>query len=190
MDDTVAADDADGSGSNVAMLRWREERVRLVHLEAQERERAAKRRWMHEFWKGRSDVAPLRGALGAFGLGIDDLAVASFHGTGTKANDVNESEVTQRQMLHLGRAPGNPLLVVAQKYLTGHPKGSAAAWMLNGLMQSMITGVVPGNRNADNIDSKLEKFWHLAYPNRSMMLANQAGGVAVPAALLKSFGFG
>lgn len=176
--------------SNGAMTQWREERLRLVDDEAERKAASAKRRWMQEFWKGRSEIAPIRGALGVFGLGIDDLAVASFHGTGTKANDVNESEVTQRQMMHLGRSPGNPLLVVAQKYLTGHPKGSAAAWMLNGLMQSMLTGVVPGNRNADDIEPKLQKFWHLAYPNRSLVLADRAGGVSVPAALLKSFGFG
>jgi 3-oxoacyl-(acyl-carrier-protein) synthase len=33
---------------------------------------------------------------------------------------------------HLGRKSGNMLPVVCQKHLTGHPKGPAAAWMLNG----------------------------------------------------------
>jgi 3-oxoacyl-(acyl-carrier-protein) synthase len=38
-------------------------------------------------------------------------------------------------------------MVVCQKYLTGHPKGPAAAWMLNGLLQALNDGIVPGNRN-------------------------------------------
>ena len=78
-------------------------------------------------------------ALAVWGLGVDDIAVASFHGTSTKLNDLNESEVTQKQMEHLGRSEGNPLLVVAQKWLTGHPKGAAAAWMTNGVCQSLTT---------------------------------------------------
>merc|ERR1712166_902038 len=111
-------------------------------------------------------------------------AVASFHGTGTSANDVNESKVTHLQMQHLGRTLGNPLLVVAQKWLTGHPKGAAAAWMTNGLLQAMTTGQVPGNRNADNIDDELKQFDHLLYPNRTIQTTG------INAAVLKSFGFG
>ena len=33
------------------------------------------------------------------------------------------SQVVNRQMTHLGRAKGNKVMVVCQKYLTGHPKG-------------------------------------------------------------------
>ena len=79
---------------------------------------------------------------------------------------------------------GNPLLVVAQKWLTGHPKGAAAAWMTNGLLQAMTTGQVPGNRNADNIDDELKQFDHLLYPNRTIQTTG------INAAVLKSFGFG
>jgi fatty acid synthase subunit alpha len=66
-----------------------------------------------------------------WGLTVDDIGVASFHGTGTKANDENESRVTQLQMQHLGRKKGNPILTVFQKYLTGHPKGYEGSVMLN-----------------------------------------------------------
>jgi fatty acid synthase subunit alpha len=31
----------------------------------------------------------------------------------------------------------------------GHPKGGAAAWMLIGITQSINTGIIPGNRNAE-----------------------------------------
>ena len=51
------------------------------------------------------------------------------------------------QMAHLGRAAPTPLPVIAQKWLTGHPKGSAFAWMLNGAVQAMNSGMVPGNKS-------------------------------------------
>ncbi|KAA0166660.1 hypothetical protein FNF28_03034 [Cafeteria roenbergensis] len=153
--------------------------------------RAAMRRWCGDTCCSSPHVAPLRAALARWGLTPDDVAVASFHGTGTKANDTNESEVTNAQMTALGRTPGRPVLVVAQKGLTGHPKGAAAAWMLNGLMQCMADSVVPGNRNLDDVEPKLRAFTHLVYPNRSVKLRPaRAGMPAVPAAIMKSFGFG
>ncbi|KAH9147939.1 hypothetical protein AeRB84_008547, partial [Aphanomyces euteiches] len=140
--------------------------------------------WGHEYFKDNAGIAPLRGALNVWGLTIDDIGVASFHGTGTNANDKNESELTQRQLEHLGRSAGNPVMVVCQKYLTGHSKGGAAAWMLNGLLQSMQSGIVPGNANNDNTAPELQKFDLLVYPNRNI----QTDGIK--AALMKSFGFG
>ncbi|KAG9402316.1 3-oxoacyl-[acyl-carrier-protein] synthase [Aphanomyces cochlioides] len=140
--------------------------------------------WGHDYYLGEPGIAPLRGALNVWGLDVDDIAVASFHGTGTNANDKNESELTQRQLEHLGRSAGNPVMVVCQKYLTGHSKGGAAAWMMNGLLQSMQTGVVPGNENNDNTAPELRKNDLLVYPNRSIRTDG------IKAALLKSFGFG
>ena len=99
--------------------------------------------------------------MATWGLTIDDIQVASLHGIFTKANDKMEFGVLNQQMTHLGRAPGSPLLTVSQKYLTGHPKGAAEAWMLNGCPQILQSGLVPGNRNGDNIDSELKPFTHL-----------------------------
>lgn len=110
----------------------REAHLKDLEIEVSRRERAAKRLWGHDFWQGDARIAPLEGALSQFGLTIDDISVASFHGTGTKANDTNESDVVNKQLAHLGRTRGNLLPCVFQKYLTGHPKGAAAAWMLNG----------------------------------------------------------
>ena len=163
---------------------FRAEREALMHKEVERLSSQARRRWANDFFVGRSEISPIRGALSVWGLGIDDLAVASFHGTGTKLNDKNESQVTHRQMEHLGRTRGNPVMVVCQKWLTGHPKGAAASWMLHGLVQCMNTGVVPGNRNADNIGPELQQYDHLLYPNKSIRTPK------VKAAMLKSFGFG
>ncbi|KAJ2767082.1 fatty acid synthase alpha subunit Lsd1, partial [Coemansia nantahalensis] len=140
--------------------------------------------WGNEFWKQSPAISPLRGSLAVWGLTADDIGLASFHGTSTKANELNESEVVDVQMRRLGRTPGYPVPAVCQKWLTGHPKGPAAGWMLNSVLQSMRTGLIPGNRNADNIDLKLKKFDHVVYLSKTVQTAG------IKAALLKSFGFG
>lgn len=129
-------------------------------------------------------ISPLRAALAAWGLTIDDLDIASLHGTSTKANDLNEPKVICEQMTHLGRTAGRPLWAICQKSVTGHPKAPAAAWMLNGCLQALDTGLVPGNRNADNIDPALKESHHLCFPTRPI----QTKGVK--AFILTSFGFG
>jgi fatty acid synthase subunit alpha len=172
------------SHSQEDLVRYRLDRTRLSEQVHEQRVKSAQQMWGNDFFKRHPDIAPLRGALSVWGLSVDDIAVASFHGTGTKANDKNESDVTHKQMQHLGRSRGNPLMVICQKWLTGHPKGAAAGWMFNGLLQVLETGLVPGNRNNDNTCKTLRPYSHLVYPNRAV----QTEGVK--AAILKSFGFG
>eukprot|EP00667_Euglena_gracilis_P000009 EG_transcript_9 len=160
------------------------ERLATLQRGLQRQEAAALATWGNHFYVGNPAIAPLRGALAVWGLTADDVGVASFHGTSTQANDLNESEVVNVQMRHLGRTKGNLLPVVMQKYLTGHSKGAAAAWMLNGVLQYMLDGAVPGNRNLDNVDSRLEAFEYLVFPNRTLK------GLQIKCGLLKSFGFG
>lgn len=161
-----------------------QERTAFIEKEGNRREKCAINMWSHDWWKDDSSIAPLRGSLGTFGLTIDDVGVASFHGTGTKANDYNESSIINQQMKHLGRTKGNLLPAVFQKHLTGHPKGAAAAWMLNGVLQILETGIIPGNRNLDNCEDRLKKFDYIAYPSTSIQTPK------IKAGLLKSFGFG
>jgi 3-oxoacyl-(acyl-carrier-protein) synthase len=66
------------------------------------------------------------------------MVMTQFHGTSTKANDKNESRVFNSQFEHLGRTKGNACPVIAQKWLTGHPKGGAAAWMMNGKLEGIL----------------------------------------------------
>ncbi|KAL2165066.1 hypothetical protein VTH06DRAFT_362 [Thermothelomyces fergusii] len=160
------------------------ERARHIEKEAERQKKEVLRSYGNNFWKGDPSIAPLRGALATWGLTIDDIGVASFHGTSTKANDKNESSVICQQLAHLGRKKGNALLGIFQKYLTGHPKGAAGAWMMNGCLQVLNTGLVPGNRNADNVDEVMEKFDYIVYPSRSI----QTDGVK--AFSVTSFGFG
>ncbi|KAK8179249.1 hypothetical protein BC567DRAFT_285491 [Phyllosticta citribraziliensis] len=160
------------------------ERAEHIELEAQRQEKDALSSLGNNFWKQDSRIAPLRGALATWGLTIDDLDVASCHGTSTVANDKNESDVLCQQMKHLGRKKGNAVLGIFQKYLTGHPKGAAGAWMFNGALQVLNTGLVPGNFNADNVDKNLEKFDYMLYPSRSI----QTDGIK--AVSVTSFGFG
>ena len=138
----------------------------------------------NSFYADLPDISPLRGSLAVWGLTIDDLDVASFHGTSTVKNDINETTVIQSQLAHLGRNDKKPILGIFQKNLTGHSKGGAGAWMLNGCLQVLQTGLVPGNRNADNVDAALEKNDLIIYPNKSI----QTPGVR--AFSVTSFGFG
>ncbi|KAF1999608.1 hypothetical protein P154DRAFT_620788 [Amniculicola lignicola CBS 123094] len=163
---------------------YMQERAAHIRREAKRQEKDALNSLGNNFWKQDPRIAPLRGALATWGLTIDDLDVASFHGTSTVANDKNESDVICQQMRHLGRAKGNALLGIFQKYLTGHPKGAAGAWMFNGCLQVLNSGIVPGNRNADNVDKVMEKFEHIVYPSRTI----QTDGVK--AFSVTSFGFG
>lgn len=163
---------------------YMQDRAGHIERESQRQEREALNAWGNEFWKQDPRIAPLRGALATWGLTIDDLGVASFHGTSTKANDKNESDAINKMMIHLGRHKGNAVLGIFQKYLTGHPKGAAGAWMVNGAIQVLNSGLVPGNRNADNVDKNLEQFDYILYPSRSI----QTDGIK--AFSVTSFGFG
>jgi 3-oxoacyl-(acyl-carrier-protein) synthase len=145
-----------------------------------------KRRHGHDFAQGRSDISPLRAALGVFGLDADDIAVVSKHDTSTAANDVNENRVHTWLQEKLGRTPGWPLMVVSQKSLTGHPKGAAAAWQMNGLLQAMADGVVPGNRSIDDVDGAMREFQPLVFNDRPL----EVGPLGIRAGLVTSLGFG
>jgi len=171
-----------GFGFNEA--EYMQDRAEHIGREAIRQEKDAQYALGNNFWRQDSSIAPLRGALATWGLTIDDLGVASFHGTSTVANDKNESDVICKQMKHLGRKKGNALLGIFQKYLTGHPKGAAGAWMFNGCLQVLNTGLVPGNRNADNVDQVMEKFDYIVYPSRTL----QTDGIK--AFSVTSFGFG
>ncbi|KAJ2379247.1 fatty acid synthase alpha subunit Lsd1, partial [Coemansia sp. RSA 2611] len=179
------ADLADQAGRStetvdISMLRCAGE----VEKSYQRQRRSLQDAWSNEFWKDDSEISPLRGSLAVWGLAADDIEVALFHGTSTVANDKNELDVLNTQLKHLGRTPGHVVPVVCQKWLTGHPKGPAASFMLNGVIQSLRTGLIPGNRNADNIGRELEANEYALYLSKSIQTTG------IKAGLLKSFGFG
>ena len=130
--------------------------------------------------------SPLGQALAAYGLGPDDVGAVSLHGTSTEANDPNEVELHATIATALGRDPRWPLPVIAQKALTGHAKGGAAAWQAIGLIQAMLEGVVPPMRNLDEPDASLARRLPLCFSDEPLELG--AGGLR--AALLTSLGFG
>lgn len=171
-------------GADFNLDEFMRERTEEIQRESKRQSSSAKIQWGNSFYKSDPRIAPLRGALATFNLTIDDLGVASFHGTSTKANDKNESATIDAMLKHLGRTEGNPVFGVFQKYLTGHPKGAAGAWMLNGAIQILNSGLVPGNRNADNVDLIMEDFDHVLFPSRSI----QTDGIK--AVSVTSFGFG
>jgi fatty acid synthase len=100
-------------------------------------------------------------------------------------NDPAEADLHERLQDALGRTPGNPLLVVSQKTVTGHAKGGAAAWQLDGVLRMLETGVIPGNRNLESADPLERGNAHLTLGDRPIRLAEP-----LKAALVTSLGFG
>ncbi len=128
--------------------------------------------------------------LAALGVTPDDIAVVSKHDTSTNANDPNESELHNTLAHAIGRTDGNPLFVISQKTLTGHAKGGACIFQINGLTQLFRSGVIPGNASLDCVDSKLARDDHMVWLREPMRIGDGAGSCAVKAALATSLGFG
>ncbi|PVH99331.1 thiolase-like protein [Periconia macrospinosa] len=139
----------------------------------------------NDFWRTDPSISPLRGALAVWGLTVDDIHVASLHGTSTKKNDVNETAVIQQQLQYLGRTKGNVLPCVVQKSLLGHGLAAAGGFALNGCIQMLDQGIIPGNRNADNIDPELRDRDFLFFPSKTYTLSKPVKAFSVT-----SFGFG
>ncbi|KAI0077780.1 fatty acid synthase [Panus rudis PR-1116 ss-1] len=129
-------------------------------------------------------VAPLRRALAVWGLTVDDIGVLSIHGTSTGANEANETHIWNDVFSSLQRTPGNAVPIMAQKSLCGHAKGGSAAWQLAGLLQSVYHGIVPGNRNADNVDAAFKQYTYLMFPSKTIYTDG------IKAGIMSSFGFG
>ena len=170
--------------SNAQTARSRDWQINTIEQAANRSLRDVKYLFGNRFADQDPTIAPIRAALAVWDLTIDDIDFASLHGTSTSANDKNESDVLNKQMKHLGRSRGNPLIGIAQKSLTGHSKGAAGAYMLNGALQALQTGLVPANRNADDIDEKLRKDDFMLFPNKTLKKAG------LKAFSLTSFGFG
>ena len=63
---------------------------------------------------------------------------------------------------------GNAVPIMAQKSLVGHGKRGTAAQQMAGLLQSIATGMVPGKRNADNVDALFQEHPLLMFPSKSI----------------------
>lgn len=135
--------------------------------------------------------------LARLGVTPDDIAVVSKHDTSTNANDPNESELHNTLAHAIGRTDGNPLFVISQKTLTGHAKGGACVFQVNGLTQLFASGVVPANASLDCVDPKLAKDDHMVWLRRPLRIGGGedafgrvAAGRPVKAGLATSLGFG
>ena len=109
--------------------------------------------------------------LARLGVTPDDIAVVSKHDTSTNANDPNESELHNTLAHAIGRADGNPLFVISQKTLTGHAKGGACIFQVNGLTQLFKSGVIPANAALDCVDPKLMRDDHMVWLREPLKVA-------------------
>ncbi|RBP99348.1 type I polyketide synthase [Bifidobacterium xylocopae] len=123
-------------------------------------------------------------ALAKLGVTPDEIAVVSKHDTSTNANDPNESELHNTLAHAIGRTDGNPLYVISQKSLTGHAKGGACIFQINGLTQLFRSGVIPANAALDCVDPELRRDDHLVWLEKPLHVGS------IKAGLVTSLGFG
>ena len=122
--------------------------------------------------------------LAKLGVAPDDIAVVSKHDTSTNANDPNESELHNTLAHAIGRTDGNPLFVISQKSLTGHAKGGACIFQVNGLTQLFKSGVIPANAALDGVDPKLKRDDLMVWLRKPLHVGSIKAGLAT------SLGFG
>ncbi|MEK0306119.1 fatty acid synthase subunit beta domain-containing protein [Bifidobacterium favimelis] len=123
-------------------------------------------------------------SLARLGVSPDEIAVVSKHDTSTGANDPNESELHNTLAHAIGRTDGNPLYVISQKSLTGHAKGGACVFQINGLTQLFRSGVVPANASLDCVDPELMEDDHMVWLEEPLKVGR------IKAGLVTSLGFG
>ena len=104
--------------------------------------------------------------------------MVSKHDTSTNANDPNESELHNTLAHAIGRTDGNPLFVISQKSLTGHAKGGACIFQVNGLTQLFKSGVVPANAALDCVDPKLKRDDHMVWLREPLKVGSVKAGLA------------
>lgn len=114
--------------------------------------------------------------------------MVSKHDTSTNANDLNESELHNTLAHAIGRSEGNPLYVISQKTLTGHAKGGAAIFQINGLVQVFASGIIPANASLDCVDPKLAGDDLMVWLRRPLDLGKAHH--TIKAGLVTSLGFG
>ena len=97
----------------------------------------------------------------------------------------------------IGRTDGNPLFVISQKTLTGHAKGGACIFQVNGLTQLFKSGVIPANAALDCVDPKLQRDDHMVWVRKPLRIGGgedefgrETAGRPVKAGLATSLGFG
>lgn len=182
-DEASTRAEALAAGCSPEEAEWRAQGVREA---ARLEEKAVRCALGQRYFVGHPGISPIAGALSVYGLGIDDLTFASLHGTATKLNDTNECATLDRQMRHLGRHAGNPLLTIAQKSVVGHGLGASGAWAVNGALQTLHSGLVPGNRNLADVDSALQGFDRLLLCSHNIAVRPED----MKAFTVTSFGFG
>lgn len=95
---------------------------------------------------------------------------------------------------------------MAQKSLCGHSKGGSAAWQMAGLLQSVGTGIIPGNRNNEfvphclylchilnlsfsNVDANFRKYSYLMFPSKPVHTDGIRAGIMVSLAMIWYWNF-
>lgn len=134
-------------------------------------------------------ITLIAAALEKLALSGEDIAVIYQHGTSTKANDLNEAKLYNAVLQILKKKFGDQAVMRAQKNITGHGKGLAAVLQLIGMLQTLNTGTIAGDRNLDAVDPEFASeglLGNLLYTNHTV----DFGPFSLMAGLATSLGFG
>ena len=121
-------------------------------------------------------VRAIAGALRDGGLGAEDVSYVNAHGTGTPANDPNETRAIRKVM----GAHADSIAVSSTKSLHGHALGSAGAIEAVATIQGIYHGFLPPTGNFTEADPECD----LDY------VPNEAREAQIDVALSNSFAFG
>jgi len=82
--------------------------------------------------------------LSLFGV-LQLMILVSFPYMVQALEQTRKTKLVSGILTTISRSPGNAVPIVAQKSLLGHSKGGSAAWQMAGLLQSVITRIIPPN---------------------------------------------
>ncbi|KAE8448019.1 hypothetical protein EG329_009942 [Mollisiaceae sp. DMI_Dod_QoI] len=112
------------------------------------------------------------------------------HGTGTKVGDWNEATAIHKTFFNSPEDYGHEKLYVGSiKTIIGHSEGAAGIASLLEASLAVQHGVIPPNLHFENLNPKLEPFYHkLEVPTKAQQWPSVMGNVR--RASCNSFGFG
>ena len=116
---------------------------------------------------------------------ISDISVKDVTNNETyiQGRFVNPNDVTDWNAEHAGPVSYTHLDVY-KRQLTGHAKGGACIFQVNGLTQLFKSGVVPANAALDCVDPKLKRDDHMVWLREPLKVGSVKAGLAT------SLGFG
>lgn len=120
----------------------------------------------------------MKRAIAGAGIGQEEVAYISAHGTSTPTNDLVEA----RAINSLTNGGGEQIPVTAIKSMIGHTLGASGALAMAAGLMSLNEGTIPPTINTDRVDPAIAPIRLITEPTRF--------GPGRGHVMINSFGFG